>query len=227
MALLSPPLVPSPLEVFLALTGLAKNISFYRHLSSSIGLVALGYVLSVGLALPLAIGCSRSRAVAGAVLPFHEFVRYVPVAGFVPLLAAVVGIGSETRTAIIFIGTYFQVLFLYIADLSQVPRDLEDSGRTLGLQGSKLIRFVTLPDSLPRLLDSSRVTFAWAWSYLLVAEVISARYGVGFMILQAYRVLRMDLLVALLVVTGVFGLAADAIFRVAKRAACPWCQGNG
>jgi NitT/TauT family transport system permease protein len=220
--LLDSPLFPAAEGVVEALFIQLNSAELYQHLLASIGVVVAGYALSVAAALPLAVVCFRSERIGAFLLPAHEFIRYIPVPAFVPLIAALMGIGDATKVSLIFIGTYFQVLFLYIVDLKMVPEEIEQSARTLGVGGARMITQVTLPAALPRLIDTSRVTFAWAWSYLLVAEVVNAERGVGFLVLQSYRVLNMSRLVALLVVIGIFGLAVDQLFRAFRNRICRW-----
>lgn len=219
-------LFPPPSAVLGTLVSLVGRAELYSHLGASILLVTVGYLISVALALPMALICARTDVVPKLTLPWHGFIRYIPVAAFVPPLTALIGIGDSTKIALIFIGTYFQVLFLYIADVSTIEPEFEDGARTLGVRGPELLFRIVLPASLPRLLDSSRVTFAWAWSYLLVAEVINSTRGIGYLVLQAYRVLNMERLFALLAIIGIFGVCADFLFRLMRLRACPWLEGN-
>lgn len=219
---LKSPLFPSMLDVGIAFFKTLLDTSLYVHMGASIGLVFQGFVLSVFLALPTALVCYKFPNISKMTLPSHEFIRYIPVPAFVPLCLAIFGVEDLTKIVLIFIGTYFQQLFLFISDLQTPNKEIEDGAKTLGITGFKLVYKVTLPSSLPYLLDSIRITFAWAWSYLLVAEVINARRGIGFLVLQSYRVLNMHRLVALLLVIGIFGLFVDAFLRHLKKYFCPW-----
>lgn len=216
------PLFPSVINVIRAFFKVSIDVSLYTHLFASIVLVCKGFLLSVTLALPTALICYRNPMISKIILPSHEFIRYIPVPAFVPLCAALFGVGDLTKIVLIFIGTYFQQLFIFISDLNTPKKELEESARTLGISGLKMIYKVTLPASLPFLLNTIRITFAWAWSYLLVAEVINARRGIGYLVLQSYRVLNMQRLVALLIVIGLFGVVVDTILRHFRKIMCPW-----
>jgi NitT/TauT family transport system permease protein len=216
------PLVPVPTAVVASLWEVVREGAVYGHLLASVLRVSEAFVASVVIALPVAVACDRIPLASMLIVPSHEFVRYIPVPAFVPLATALFGVDDAAKVVVIFIGTYFQLLFLFTGDLSGVPKEIEDTGRTLGVRGIWLLVRVVLPACLPRLLDSARITFAWAWSYLLVAEVVNARRGIGYLVLQSYRVLNMNRLVALLVVIGVFGVVTDALFKYITRRACPW-----
>jgi NitT/TauT family transport system permease protein len=216
------PLLPASGAVGRALIEVARARDTYMHLGASVRRVLEGYLLSVFLALPLSVAIVRSKVVRTLFQGQHEFIRYIPVPAFAPLCLALFGVGDLTKVSLLFIGTYFQLLFLFIADFRGVPEEILQTAQTMGLRRWGLVMRVALPESAPRILDSMRVAFGWAWSYLLVAEVINARKGIGYMVMQSYRVLKMDQLLALLIVIGVFGLVTDALFRWIERQACPW-----
>ncbi len=219
-------LVVCPTDVAISLRTLLLSSELYTHMFASILRVLEGYVLSVLLALPIAFLCSKSRNLRERLLPLHDFIRYIPVPAFVPLCAVIFGVGDLTKVSLIFIGTYFQVVFMFIADIAAVPRQIEESARCLGLHGPKLWSKVIFRASLPGMLESARIAFAWAWSYLLVAEVVNARRGIGYLVLQAYRVLAMDRMLAIIVIIGLYGMASDYIFRKFNAWLCPWVQGG-
>lgn len=220
------PLLPAPRSVLTTLIYTVADLGVYLHLLASIKIVGIGYLLSLILALPAALLCSRIKPIANILLPSHEFIRYIPVPAFVPLAAAFFGIGDLTKVSLIFVGTYFQLIFLFIGDLSAIPHEIEESARTLGLKHFRLLYKITIPAALYNLLNTARITFAWAWSYLLVAEVVNARRGIGYLVLQAYRVLNMERLIALLVLIGLFGIVVDSLFRLLTRVSCPWYHGK-
>jgi len=216
------PLLPSVVDVSQVFWSVVANQLVYEHLLASVWLVLQGFSLAVVIALPTSFLCSRIKFIANALLPVHEFIRYIPVPALVPLCAAIFGIGDLTKVVLIFVGTYFQLVFLLIANIADSPTEFEESARTLGLRGIKLAYKVTLPASSAAILDSFRISFAWAWSYLLVAEVVNATRGIGYLVLQSYRVLNMERLLILLVVIGVFGIVADSILKLVRKTLCPW-----
>jgi len=220
------PLMPTARNIGKVLPKVIINKDTYLHLIASIILVLKGFGLSIIIALPTSILCFRLKIYSRIVLPSHEFIRYIPVPAFVPLCAVLFGIGDLTKVILIFIGTYFQLVFIFISDFLTTPKEFEESARTLGLKGLKLIYKITIPASLSNLLNTVRITFAWAWSYLLVAEVVNATRGIGYLVIQSYRVLNMERLVVLLIVIGIFGILTDNILKFARITICPWLKND-
>jgi NitT/TauT family transport system permease protein len=92
----------------------------------------------------------------------------------------------------------------------------------MGATRGELIRLVILPSAKPALLDTLRVTMGWAWTYLVVAELVAANSGLGFAILKAQRFLQTDKIFAGILLIGLFGLLMDQSFRWLHRKRFPW-----
>jgi NitT/TauT family transport system permease protein len=153
--------------------------------------------------------------------------RYLPVSAMIPLLILWVGIDYEARVAVIFIGTFFQQLIL-IADVSShVARDLLDVSYTLGASRRQVVSRVLVPATLPGVLDALRITMGWAWTYLVVAELVAANRGLGYMILNSMRGLFTDRIFVGIMVIGLLGLLTDQAFKHLHRWLLPWSPKAG
>src|SRR3546814_9566325 len=142
------------------------------------------------------------RIIQAAIEPLVNFIRYLPVTSMIPLLILWVGIGLEQKVAVIFIGTFFQQIVL-IADVSaRVPRDLVNVSYTLGATRRQVVTQVLIPATMPGVMDTLRVTMGWAWTYLVVAELVAANSGLGYLSLQAMRGLRVDVIFLAIFVLG-------------------------
>lgn len=215
-------LIPSPLAVVQSLLRATIQLETWSNLAASVALVLVGFLLSVVLALPAAALWERSTLLMNWTRPVHEFLRYIPVPTFVPLFALLLGVGHSTKIALIFVGTYFQLIFMYLEAFLGVPKEYEEVAKTLGRRGLRQFYSVHLPAALPLLLDQTRIAFGWAWSYLLVAEVVNSNRGIGFLVLQAYRQFDLAHMMALMIVIGAFGLCADGLFRIVERSSRRW-----
>lgn len=220
--LYNPILFPKTQIVFKKFIIVLTSSDTYSNLWASIILVMEGFLLSIIIAFPVSILSFKSKIFSNIAIPYHEFMRYIPVPALVPVCLVIFGVGDFTKIILVFIGTYFQVLFLFISDFKISSKGYEESAKTLGLKGVNLVLKINIPASLPRLLDSLRISFAWAWSYLLVAEVINSEKGIGYLVLQSYRVLDMPRLISYLIIIGLFGLLMDFIFKFIRLKSCPY-----
>ena len=154
--------------------------------------------------------------------PLTDFIRYMPAVAFIPLVMLWVGIDEGAKVAIIFVGTFFQMVLMVAEDVRRVPMAQIEAAQTMGASTREVVEKVILPSAKPALLDTLRVTMGWAWTYLVVAELVAANSGLGFAILKAQRFLQTDKIFAGILLIGLIGLAIDQLFRLAHRKAFPW-----
>jgi NitT/TauT family transport system permease protein len=222
-----PEFLPAPHQVAVAAVDLASDGTLWEHIGASCFVIVTGFVLASVLAVPLGILMGSFALVEAVVEPVVGFVRYLPVSAMIPLLILWVGIDYEARVAVIFIGTFFQQLIL-IADVSaHVTRDLLDVSYTLGATRGQVVSRVLVPATLPGVMDTLRITMGWAWTYLVVAELVAANRGLGYMILNSMRGLFTDRIFVGIMVIGLLGLLTDQTFKVLHRWLLPWSPKAG
>ncbi len=162
------------------------------------------------------------RIVAAAIEPIVNFMRYLPVTSLIPLLILWIGIGIEQKVAVIFLGTFFQQIVM-VSDVARgVQGDLFNVSYTLGASKWQVVRRVLVPATLPGILDTLRITMGWAWTFLVVAELVAADSGLGYMILQSMRGLDPAGIFVGIFTIGFLGLLTDLGFKWIKRAVLPW-----
>jgi NitT/TauT family transport system permease protein len=214
--------LPTPTQVVLAATDMIRDGSLWEHTRASTFVIFTGYLLSTVVAVPLGILGGSFKVVEALIEPVTGFFRYLPVSAMIPLLILWVGIDWESRVAVIFLGTFFQQVVL-IADVSAgVSKDLLDVSYTLGAKRRHAIWRVLVPATLPGVLDNLRITMGWAWTYLVVAELVAASKGLGYAILNYMRGLFTAHILVGIVTIGLLGLTTDQLFKVAHRWLLPW-----
>lgn len=218
--------LPTPIAVIQAGIDGVSDRSLFVDTGVSLGEIMSGFVLASIFAVPLGILMGSFKIVEAAIEPVTNFVRYLPVSALIPLLILWVGIGMVEKVAVIFIGTFFQQMIL-IADVSRnVSHDLLDVSYTLGASRRQVITKVLIPATLPGVMDALRVTLGWAWTYLVVAELVAANKGLGYFILNSMRGLFTDRIFLGIAVIGLLGLISDQIFKLLRNRLLPWTVQN-
>ena len=213
---------PTPDAVLSALWKVIANGSLFKHAWASLVVINLGFLISSLIAVPLGLLMGSLRVVQSALEPIVNFTRYLPVTSMIPLLILWIGIGIEEKIAVIFIGTFFQQLVM-IADVSaRVPNELLSAAYTLGATKRRILTRILLPASLPGIMETLRVTMGWAWTYLVVAELVASQKGLGYMSMQAMRGLHADLIFVAILTIGFLGLVTDLLFKWFSAWALPW-----
>jgi NitT/TauT family transport system permease protein len=222
--LLAPQFLPSPLAVLDALRELFLEADFTFDILISIYRVWMAFALAALMAIPLGILMSSFRIVGAIIEPVVDFIRYLPVPALVPLTIIWFGIGDLSKIVLLWMGTFFQLVLLIADDAARVPREYVETGRTLGAGASQIMRDILVPAMLPSMVDNLRITLGWCWSYLVIAEIVAANSGIGYVIWAAKRYVQTDEVFAGILTIGVIGLATDQAIRALHRRLFPYLR---
>ena len=215
--LVRPQFLPSPLAVWQALVGLFGNAGYLYDIGISMMRVWVAFLASAVVAIPLGILISSYRGIGAFSEPLIDFVRYLPVPALVPLTLIWLGIGESSKIALLWIGTFFQLVLLISDDARRVPKEFVETGRTLGAGDRRLMTDILLPAMLPNMVDSLRITLGWCWTYLLVAEIVASNSGIGYELWTARRYGKTPEVFAGILTIGVIGLVSDQLIRALHR----------
>jgi NitT/TauT family transport system permease protein len=214
--------LPTPLEVVLRLQAWLQEGTLFQDAWISIFRVTAAFVISALMAVPLALFIGTFKPVQAFFEPLVEFARYLPAVAFVPLVLLWVGIGEGSKITVIWIGTFFQMVLLVSEDVRRVPMAQIEAAQTMGADRREVLSLVVLKSAMPAIVDTLRITLGWAWTYLVVAELVAANSGLGYAVLKAQRFLQTDKIFVGILLIGVIGLAMDQLFRLLHRKTFPW-----
>jgi NitT/TauT family transport system permease protein len=203
--------------VFARFRGLAADGLLFDDARVSLYRISVGFLISTLFALPIGVLIGSYRAWEATIEPLVDFVRYMPVVAFVPLTILWTGTGDAQKFLIIWIGTFFQQVLLVMDNVKSVPRDFINLGRTLELSEKRILLRIVLPSAMPAIWDSMRISLGWAWTWLVVAELVAATSGLGYRITTAQRFFQTDTIFAYLLLLGVFGLTTDQAMKWGSR----------
>lgn len=219
--------MPSPTAVWESIVEMAKDGSLWEHCFVSTKRVMIGWFWSAIAALPIGMLMARSKKFRAVFQPIIEFARYLPVVALVPLTLLYLGIDENQKYVIIFLGTFFQLVLMVSDTVSGIEKNMINAARTLGANKLQVYTEVIFPAALPGLMDDFRLTIGWAWTYLVVAEMVAASAGLGYIILKSQRFLATDVIFAGLIMIGLIGLATDFLLRLLTKVIVPWHERLG
>jgi NitT/TauT family transport system permease protein len=219
--------LPAPGDVIVRAIEWWKTGNLAGDIGISVARVLGGFFLSTLIAVPLGLLIGTFRPVQAILEPLTDFMRYMPAVAFIPLIMLWIGIDESAKVAIIFIGTFFQMMLMVAEDVRRVPMAQIEAAQTMGATRMELLEKVIFASAKPALLDTLRITMGWAWTYLVVAELVAANSGIGYAILKAQRFLQTDKIFVGIFLIGVIGLGTDQTFRWLHRWAFPWLYLKG
>ncbi len=203
---------------------LLTEMGFATDIGWTVFRVVGGFLIAAALAVPLGVAMGAYKPVEAFFEPFISFARYLPASAFIPLLILWAGIGEAQKLAVIFIGSFFSLVLMISVTVGNTRRDLVEAAYTLGVSDRGLIRRVLLPGAAPEIAEQLRMVLGWAWTYVIVAELIGASTGIGHMITDSQALLATDQIIFGIIVIGLIGLVSDLLFKAANRALFPWAQ---
>jgi len=203
---------------------LLTEMGFAFDIGMTVWRVLGGFLIATALALPLGVAMGAYKPVEAFFEPFVSFARYLPASAFIPLLILWAGIGEAQKLAVIFIGSFFQLVLMIAVTVGNTRRDLVEAAYTLGVSDRGLIRRVLIPGAAPEIAETLRMVLGWAWTYVIVAELIGASSGIGHMITDSQALLATDQIIFGIIVIGLIGLVSDLLFKWANRHFFPWAQ---
>jgi NitT/TauT family transport system permease protein len=220
----SPTFLADPLTMLRSGWTLLAEMGFARDIGMTVWRVVGGFLIAAALALPLGVAMGAYKPVEAFFEPFVSFARYLPASAFIPLLILWAGIGEAQKLAVIFIGSFFQLVLMIAVAVGNTRRDLVEAAYTLGSSDGGIVRRVLIPGAAPEIAEILRMVLGWAWTYVIVAELIGASSGIGHMITDSQSLLATDQIIFGIIVIGLIGLASDLAFKAANRRLFPWAQ---
>jgi NitT/TauT family transport system permease protein len=201
---------------------LFSKYGFAYDVGITIWRVGGGFVLATVVAVPLGVAMGAYKPIEAFFEPFVSFARYLPASAFIPLLILWAGIGEMQKLLVIFIGSFFQIVLMVAVTVGATRRDLVEAAYTLGADAPGVVRRVLLPCSAPAIAETLRLVLGWAWTYVIVAELIGASSGIGHMITDSQALLNTGQIIFGIIVIGVIGLISDFAFKWGNQRLFPW-----
>jgi NitT/TauT family transport system permease protein len=219
-----PLFLPSPGKVFQAGVDLFLELEFTTDILNSVYRVMMGFIIAALIGVPIGLIMGTFKVAEAFTEPVVGFVRYMPASAFIPLFILWLGIGDLEKIAIIFVGSFFQLVLMVAVVAKNVHKDMLETAYTLGAKRFQVIRKVLLPASLPGIVDTLRIIVGWAWTYIIVAELVASASGIGYMIISSQRMLRTGNIIFGILTIGMLGLLTDFFSKWLYNKLFPWVE---
>jgi len=220
--------LPSPQKVWQAFTELInqgyKGASLLAHIAISMERLFIAISVAVIIGVPLGLLAGSSRFVRAIIDPFIEFYRPLPPLAYYTLIVLWFGIGDESKIILLFLNAFAPLLIGVIFSVQKVSIDRINGAKSLGAKGVNLFISVIFRSCLPDILTSLRTAIGVAYATLVAAEMVAAVSGIGWMVLDASKYLRNDIVYVGVIIMGLIAILLDSFVRFLIRKASPWME---
>jgi ABC-type nitrate/sulfonate/bicarbonate transport system permease component len=218
----------SPVEVFNALvevvteTNPALRGSLFVHIWASLVEVGIGFICAAFVGVPIGLLMGWSNIARNILDPIVELLRPIPPTAWVAISLLMLGFGLGQKVFVVFIGTVSPILITTLDGVRSLDQVLLKVARTHNATQFDTVVKVLFPALLPSILTSFRVGIGMGWMVVVAAELIAAESGLGFLLIQAYRIFRMDVMIAVMLIIGLLAMLMDRSLRLAQRSLLHW-----
>jgi taurine transport system permease protein len=217
---------PSPQKVWSSFITLLENgykgHSLWQHLLASLQRLFIAYFIAVATAIPLGLLSGYSEKKRAVFEPIIAFIRPLPPLGYYTIIILWMGIGNGSKILLLFIGAFPPIYLSCVAGVTRVKADYINRARTLGANKLQVFFYVIFPSSLPDIFVGLRNAMSGAYATSVAAEMVAAASGIGWMVLDASKYLRSDVIFIGIILMGITGIMLDKILLLLEKRIVFW-----
>lgn len=210
-------LFPPPMNVAGAIVSLVVDGTLFDHLGISLIRFLVGYLSAAVLAIILGLLLGRMTRVWNVADPIVQVLRPVAPIAWSPFIVLWFGIGSVPAIVIIFIAAFFPILLTTVSGVKKVDDTYLKLARNLEIKQPFLMWKIIFPAAFPSIANGLHIGVGTAWIFLVSGEMVGAQSGLGYLIVDARNLLRLDLVLAGIIFIGISGLLLDRMIRLLER----------
>ena len=215
--------LPKPMGVVSAFARLWTEYDLLGNVFMSWWRIGQAFLWSAAIAIPLGLLMGSFRWLHAIVNPIAEPMRSMPITAFVPAFIGLFGMEEGMKVGFLFFGMFFYLLALVVEEADRVDQALLETAMTLGAKKPQLL-WLMFRASFPAIFGSFRILYDIGWTYVILAEMVNARKGVGYMVEAARKVLDIDRVYAGIIAIGIAAFVFRWLLTVLERQLFPWRQ---
>lgn len=219
-------MVPTPQAVWNAFIDIIqngyKNYSLLQHLGASMERLFISFFFAALIAVPFGLASGYNSKIRAIFEPIIEFYRPLPPLAYYTLLVLWLGIGNESKITLLFLACFAPIYISCVSAVLKIKEDYINSAYTVGASKYQIFIHVILPSCLPDIFVGIRTAVGVAYTTLVAAEMVAAKSGLGWMVLDASNYLRSDIIFVGIIIMGITGILLEQFLRILEKKIVPW-----
>ncbi len=216
--------VPTPGEVFWQFLDVAQGKEIYRHVAVSLERIGIAYALAAVFGIITGIVMGRSKLVEDIIVPYIELLRPIPATAWIPMAILLWPTEESSILFIIYLGAFFPIVVNTVHGVESTPEVLIRAARSLGAGRARIFWEVVLPGALPSITTGLAVGMGVAWFSLLVGEIISGQFGIGYFTWSAYTLVQYPNIIIGMLAIGLLGTGSTWVIKLGTKPFLRWYQ---
>ena len=213
--------LPDPAGVVAALGRLWTEYDLLGNVFMSWWRIAQAFLWSAAVAIPLGLLMAAFRWLHDFINPVAAPMRAMPITAFLPAFIALFGMEEAMKVAFLWFGMFFYLLAVVAEEVSRVDHSLLETAYTLGAKRRHAL-WLMFRAAFPSIFGSFRILYDIGWTYVILAEMVNARKGVGYMVEAARKVLDFERVYAGIIAIGVAAFLFRWLLTALERWLFPW-----
>jgi ABC-type nitrate/sulfonate/bicarbonate transport system permease component len=217
---------PPPSEIASTFVDLARSGELWSNTWISVRRVLLGLLMGAIPALVIGLAMGLYRPVRAALDPIVAATYPIPKSAIVPLLLLIFGLGEMSKIVMVAIGAFFPVVMNTAAGVREIPPIYRDVGQNFGASRWQTFRTIALPGALPLIMTGLKLAVGLGLILIVIAEMIGAKSGLGFMIWNAWQIFAVPTMYVGLITISILGVLFTLALTELERLVIPWRRGR-
>lgn len=213
--------LPSPSRIVMGFEAITFS-RWMEHVWATLRVAMIGYFVSIAVAIPIAIGLTRSQTLSSCLYPLLVVIQSTPIVAVAPIIIVVLGSDDAPRIVITFLITFFPLVVSTTTGLMATPPELIELSRSLRAPASREFTQIRIPYAIPYIFSALKISITLAVIGAVVAEFVAAEKGVGYFIQFSTSLFKLPEAWAGLGVLVLMSLALFQLVELAQRVFFPW-----
>lgn len=213
--------LPDPLGVLRAFGMLFTEYDLFGNVAMSWWRIAQAFLWCVLIAVPLGVLMGAWPWLFHLINPVAAPMRSMPITAFVPAFIGLFGMDEGMKVGFLFFGMFFYLLAVVVEEVNKVDHALLETAYTLGAK-TKDVLWLLFRACFPGVFGSFRILYDVGWTYVILAEMVNSRKGVGYMVEAARKVLDFERVYAGIIAIGVAAFLFRALLTFAEARLFPY-----